>query len=153
MRTASKSPRRVAAVAMAVGKRTLPRYGHRFSRHDSVLAQHFACLVLRQFFRADYRGIDSLIPAVIGRPSNVLPVDPWRWLMATDFDEETYGQRRQVETGMFMLKRHQGAALGARTEATRRNEMALMAVTQNILIVRTEELSYKALPTPLMLRN
>jgi hypothetical protein len=320
MCTASKSPRRVAAVAMAVGKRTLPRYGHRFSRHDYVLAQLFACLVLRQFFRTDYRGIveiledwselrdilelqkekkrklphfttlqkaeqrlctdllirklltqtvalfhrhelpgadaepeayvvelaaadstgfvlqrasryyicrrsrapdlwqtttyrsfaklgvivdcdthlilaihcgmgprpdvdelkpllegmcfnavperlvadggydsqhnhrllrevygvESLIPAVIGRPSNTLPADPWRWLMATDFDEETYGQRWQVETVMFMLKCHQGSALTARTEVTRRSEMALMAVTHNILIVRPEELFYKA---------
>jgi len=318
MCTASKSPRKVAAVAMAVGKRTLPQYGHRFSRHDYLLAQHFACLVLRQFFRTDYRGIveilkdwselreilelkklphfttlqkaearlltdplvrklltqtvaafhrhelcegeadreayvvelaaadstgfvlqrasryficrrarapdlrqtatyrtyaklalivdcethlilathcgmgprpdvdelqpllegmcanavperlladggydsqhnhrllrdgygiESLIPAVIGRPSDVLPTDGWRWLMATEFDEETYGQRWQVETVMFMLKRHQGAALRALTEATRRSEMALMAVTHNILIVRPEELFYKAEPS------
>jgi hypothetical protein len=49
-----------------------------------------------------------------------------------------------VETGIFMLKRHQGAALKARTEATRRSEMALMAVTHNMLIVHTQELFYKA---------
>ena len=61
MCTASKSPRKVAAVALAVGRRTLPKYGHRFSRHDFTLAQHFACLVLRQFFRTDYRGIVAIL--------------------------------------------------------------------------------------------
>ena len=321
MSTASKSPRRVAAVAMAVGNRMLPRYGHRFSRHDFLLVQHFACLVLRKFFRTDYRGIvailddwpsgrellalkktphfttlhkaerrlltnplirklltqtvaafhehelpttdairevyaielaaadstgfmldqasryfirrrsrapniwqtttyrrfgklaiivdcdthlilathcrlgprpdvdqlkpllrgmcsnavpavlaadggydsqfnhrllreeydiESLIPAVHGRPTDKLPADPWRYLMATEFDEETYGQRWQVETVMFMIKQHQGAALTARTYQTRRREMGLMAITHNIMIVVLEELFYKASLSPLI---
>ena len=315
MSTASKSPRRVAFVAMAVGNRMLPRYGHRFSRHDYLLVQHFACLVLRKFYRTDYRGIvailedwpsgrellalkktphfttlqkaerrlltdvlirkyltqtvaafhdhgpptidakrqayvielaaadstgfsldrasryyvrrrsrapniwqtttyrrfgklaivvdcdthlilathrglgprpdvdqlkpllegmcanavleilaadggydsqfnhrllregygiESLIPAVHGRPTDKLPVDPWRCLMATEFDEETYGQRWQVETVMFMIKQHQGAALTARTYQTRRREMGLMAITHNIMIVLLAELFYRA---------
>ena len=46
---------------MAVGNRTLPRYGHRFSRHDYELAQLFACIVLRKFFRTDYRGIIAIL--------------------------------------------------------------------------------------------
>jgi len=57
MSTVSKSPRRVAAVALDIGRRTFPTYGHRFSRKDFTLPQLFACLVLRQFFNADYRGI------------------------------------------------------------------------------------------------
>ncbi len=51
----------VAAVALAIGDRTLPRYGHRYSRHDFQLAQLFACLVLRKFFRTDYRGIVAIL--------------------------------------------------------------------------------------------
>ncbi len=319
MSTACKSPRKVAAVALAIGDRTLPRYGHRYSRHDFQLAQLFACLVLRKFFRTDYRGIvailqdwplvreklrlnktphfttlqkaerrlltdplirklltqtvqtlhdhgrpsidagttahrielaaadstgfmldrasryfitrrsrapniyqttqyrrfaklaivvdcdthlilathrgmgprpdvdqlkpqlermctnavpqrlvadggydsqhnhhllrevyniDSLIPAVHGRPTDGLPTNRWRYLMATQFDEETYGQRWQVETVMFMLKHHQGAALTAHSYHTRRREMGLMAVTHNIMILRPIKLFYKASLSP-----
>lgn len=32
--------------------------------------------------------------------------------MATNFDDETYGQRWQVETVMLMIKRHQGEHVG-----------------------------------------
>ncbi len=315
MSTACKSPRKVAAVALAIGDRTLPQYGHRYSRHDFQLAQLFACLVLRKFFRTDYRGIvailqdwplvreklrlnktphfttlqkaerrlltdplirklltqtietfydhgrpsinasntahsielaaadstgfmldrasryfitrrsrapnlyqttqyrrfaklgividcdthlilathrgmgprpdvdqlkpllksmctnavpqrlvadggydsqhnhrllrenynkESIIPATLGRPTDKLPTDRWRYLMATAFDEETYGQRWQVETVMFMLKQHQGSSLTAHTYHTRRREMGLMAVTHNILILRPIKLFSKA---------
>lgn len=51
----------VAAVALAIGDRMLPQYGHRYSRHDFQLAQLFACLVVRKFFRTDYRGIVAII--------------------------------------------------------------------------------------------
>ncbi len=78
------------------------------------------------------------------------PTDRWRSLMATEFDEETYGQRWQVETVMFMLKQHQGAALTAHTYHTRRREMGLMAVTHNILILRLIKLFYRALPSPFL---
>ncbi len=64
MSTACKSPRMVAAVALAVGDRTLPRYGHRYppqADHDFQLAQLFACLGLRKFFRTDYRGIVAIL--------------------------------------------------------------------------------------------
>ena len=303
MSTASKSPRKVAAVALEVGRRSLPRYSHRYSRRDYTLAQLFALLVLRQLFKTDYRGItaylhdwptlqqdlglkkvphfttlqkaerrlfaaarvqrllshtvglyhgdeadeqpaahhidqaaadgtgfethqasryfvrrrsrdpsnawqttryrdfakliiavdcashlilathrgkgprpdvdqlddllagwcsnvvldqlladagfdsahnhqtlrdmgiESIIPAAIGRPTENLPTDPWRWLMATDFDEESYGQRWQSETVMFMLKQHQGEALSARKYHTRRREMALRCITHNVMIV------------------
>ena len=61
MSITSKSPRRVAAVALDVGRSALPRYGHRFSRQDFVLAQLFACLVLRKFHKTDYRGIVAIL--------------------------------------------------------------------------------------------
>ena len=88
--------------------------------------------------------IESLIPAVHGQPTTRLPINRWRYLMATEFDEETYCQRWQVETVMFMLKQHQGAALTAHTYQTRRREMGLMAVTHNIMIIRSIKLFYKA---------
>ena len=93
-------------------------------------------------------GIESLIPAVHGRPTDALPTDRWRWLMAVNFDEETYGQRWQVETVMSMIKQHLGSSISARTDGTRHREMALMAITHNILIVLPEELFYKAFLTP-----
>jgi len=306
MSTASKSPRKVAAVALMTGSRTLPPYSHQFSRHDFTLAQLFACLVLRKFFKAGYRdicaylddwptlrqdlglektphfttlqkaerkllrdplirkmltqtvdlahsqdvreadqpraahivecvavdstgfeggrcsryfvrrrsrapnlwqtttyrrfgklgiavdcdthlilathrgqgprpdvdqllpllegfclnaipeqvladagydsemnhellrdylGIDSIIPATSGRPTDKLPTGKYRYLMQTEFDDESYGQRWQSETVMFMLKQHQGDALTARKYQTRRREMGLMCVTHNIMIV------------------
>lgn len=307
MSTVSKSPRKVAAVALEVGSRTLPQYGHRCSRRDFTLPQLFACLVLRKFFNADYRGItailedmpalrddlglgrvphfttlqkqekrllrdaqvrallgqsvalyhgldgsdeqdggadavgvervavdstgfetdrcsryfvrrksrekglwqtttyrrfaklglatdcenhlilathcgrgprpdvdqllplmegfcgnalpeqiladagydseanhellreylevESVIPPAVGRPTQKLPAGKWRWLMATSFDEEAYGQRWQAETVMFMLKQHQGEALAARKYQTRRREMGLMCVTHNIMVL------------------
>ena len=305
MSTASKSPRKVAAVAFETGSRMLPDYSHRFSRHDFTLAQLFACLVLRKFFKAGYRdicaylddwptlrqdlgldktphfttlqkaerkllrdarirkmltqtidlalsrdvreasqprethmvervavdstgfeggrcsryfvrrrsrapdawqtttyrrfgklgiavdcdthlilathrgqgprpdvdqllpllegfclnaipeqiladagydsemnhellreylGIDSIIPATSGRPTDSLPTGKYRFLMQTEFDDESYGQRWQAETVMFMLKQHQGDALTARTYQTRRREMGLMCLTHNITI-------------------
>ena len=311
MSTTSKSPRKVAAVALAIGTRTLPTYSHRCSRKDFTQPQLFACLVLRQFFRTDYRGIvamlddwpalckiiglskaphfttlqkaenrllrdtqvhallsasielyhglgpwsdgkpaqvvsveitaadstgfaldrasryfikrrnrsdktssnphyqtttyrrfgklgividcdrhlilsthrsrgprpdvdqlqplldnfcdhvipdcmlldagydseanherlrerlgiTSWIPPTAGRPTDKLPAGKWRWLMATAFDEELYGQRWQVETVMYMIKCRQGAALRARKYQTRRREMGLMSITHNIMIL------------------
>lgn len=54
--------------------------------------------------------------------------------MACDFSDEDYGQRWQSQTVMFMLKQHQGDALTACSRHARNREMALMAVTHNILI-------------------
>ncbi|QNN23189.1 transposase [Planctomycetales bacterium ZRK34] len=68
--------------------------------------------------------------------------------MATAFDDETYGQRWQVETVMFMLKRHFGSALTSRKYQTRRREMNLRAVTHNLMILRFAELFYRAFLTP-----
>ena len=83
----------------------------------------------------EHLGVESVIPAAIGRPTQRLPTGRWRCLMATDFDEEAYGQRWQVETVAFMLKRHQGAALTARKPDSRDRELGLIAVTHNIMIV------------------
>ena len=61
MSTTSKSPRKVALVALEVGKEALPAYCHRFSPKVFTQPQLFACLVLKEFFKADYRGIMGIL--------------------------------------------------------------------------------------------
>ena len=61
MSRTSKSPRTVALEALSTAREALPQYSSRFSRHDFTLAQHFACLVLKSFFRTDYRGIAAIL--------------------------------------------------------------------------------------------
>ena len=61
MSTTSKSPRKVALVALEVGKEALPTYCHRFSPKVFTQPQLFVCLVLREFFRTDYRGIMGIL--------------------------------------------------------------------------------------------
>jgi len=58
-------------------------------------------------------GIESINPAQIGRTTENPPTDKWHWLMASEFDDESYGQRWRCETMMFML------SLSARTHHTR----------------------------------
>src|SRR5262249_20700301 len=53
----SKSPLRVAREALAVASRTLRPFAHRFSPKTYTQPQLFACLVLKAFFKTDYRGI------------------------------------------------------------------------------------------------
>ena len=84
----------------------------------------------------EYLGIESVIPAKIGRPTNKLPKGKWRRLMATNFNDESYGQRWQVETVMHMLKSRLGDALTARTYHARNREMGLMPLAHNLMIVR-----------------
>jgi hypothetical protein len=57
----SKSPIQVGLEALDVGQRCLPPYAHRFSPHVYTQPQLFACLVLKTFFRLDYRGITVLL--------------------------------------------------------------------------------------------
>lgn len=61
MSTTSKSPRKVALVALDIGKQALPEYCHRFSPKVFTQPQLFACLVLKQFFKTDYRGIAGIL--------------------------------------------------------------------------------------------
>ena len=61
MSTTSKSPRKVALVALEVGKDALPSYCHRFSPKVFTQPQLFACLVLKEFFKTDYRGIMGIL--------------------------------------------------------------------------------------------
>jgi Transposase DDE domain len=57
----SKSPIQVGLEALAIGQRCLRPYAHKFSPHTYTQPQLFACLVLKTFFRTDYRGISELL--------------------------------------------------------------------------------------------
>jgi hypothetical protein len=71
----SKSPKRILQVAHAIGQQRLPAYSHRFSPKKFTLPQLFACLVLKEFLRLDYRKLSALLEdapslaAVIGLSS------------------------------------------------------------------------------------
>jgi len=58
---ATKSPLALAQEALSAGEAALPTRSSKFSRQDFRPAQIFAILVLRQFFKTDYRGIVRLL--------------------------------------------------------------------------------------------
>ena len=69
MATTSKSPKRILRVAHAVGKQRLRTYWHKYSPKKFTLPQLFACLVLKEFLRLDYRKLSALLedaPALAG---------------------------------------------------------------------------------------
>src|SRR5262249_19004713 len=53
----SKSPRNVLQSALSVARGSLPAYAHKYSPKTFTLHQLFACLVLKSFLKADYRGV------------------------------------------------------------------------------------------------
>src|ERR1700740_2421689 len=57
----SKSPRTVAMVALAAGKEAFSDYSHVYSPKKFTQPQLFACLVLKEFEKKDYRGIRQLL--------------------------------------------------------------------------------------------
>src|SRR5215472_4389104 len=59
--TTSKSPLRVLLMAYEIGKSSLRLYGHHFSPKKFTQPQLFACLVLKEFLRLDYRGLSMLL--------------------------------------------------------------------------------------------
>jgi len=62
--TTSKSPLRVLLTAFEVGKSALRPYAHRFSPKKFTQPQLFACLVLKEFLKLDYRGLSMLLKAL-----------------------------------------------------------------------------------------
>lgn len=61
MTRTSKSPKAVALVAYATAQRTLPPFSHLKSPKKFTQPQLVACLVLKEFFRTDYRGIMEIL--------------------------------------------------------------------------------------------
>ena len=88
----------------------------------------------------DEMGIRSVIPAVIGRPSDGPPKGRHRRSMKARFkrkaDAGVYGQRAQSETVNSMMKRNLGEYLRSVLEPRRRQEMLLRSLTHNLLLGR-----------------
>jgi hypothetical protein len=61
MSTLTKSPVQVARQALAVGAQALRRYAHKHSPRKFTQPQLFSCLVLKSFFKTDYRGLRQLL--------------------------------------------------------------------------------------------
>ena len=57
MALTSKSPKAVVLAALATARRALPEHAHRCSPKKFTQHQLFACLVLKNFLRTDYRGL------------------------------------------------------------------------------------------------
>lgn len=87
------------------------------------------------------RGVRTLIPATIGRPTRNRLSGYWRRQMQSRLHLTRYGQRWQVETVNSMLKRLQGSALRARTYQSQRRETLLRAITHNVMILRRNRFS------------
>jgi transposase len=91
----------------------------------------------------------TTIPPKHGRPTKKLPKTKYRREMRTNFDEENYGQRWQVETVFSMIKRNFGSALRARKYWSQCREMMLLVLTHNLAIIQlVKELFYRAFLTP-----
>ena len=57
MSVTSKSPKAVLIRALKVAQRSLPAYRHKYSPKKFTQHQLFACLVLKNFLKTDYRGV------------------------------------------------------------------------------------------------
>jgi transposase len=85
----------------------------------------------------EVRGVRSVIPAAIGRPSVKPPGGRWRRRMKARLNKDycQYGQRWQAETGFSMIKRRLGSEVAARSYWSQCRELMLLAVVHNLLIL------------------
>jgi hypothetical protein len=90
------------------------------------------------------RGVRTLIPPLIGRPTDKRPNGYWRGQMSDRLHLTRYGQRWQVETVNSMLKRLMGSALRARQYWSQIRETVLRAITHNVMILRRIQVFYRA---------
>lgn len=115
MAITSKSPKAVARAALAAAQRTLPFYTHPNSPKKFTQHQLFACLVLKNFFKTDYRGIvahladDSALREVLGldcvphfttlqkASRHLLASAPVRRVLESTIRMH-YGRRRRIES-------------------------------------------------------
>lgn len=82
------------------------------------------------------RGVRSVIPAKIGRPTSKPPSGRHRRRMKQRLDKRYghYGQRWQAETGFSMFKRRIGDVVYARSYWTQCEELFLKAITFNLML-------------------
>jgi hypothetical protein len=60
-RPMTKSPLKLARMALSVAQESIPAYSSKFSRKDFTQHQHFALMALREFLKADYRGLEQIL--------------------------------------------------------------------------------------------
>jgi hypothetical protein len=99
-------------------------------------------------YARDVCGIRTLIPPLIGRPTDKPPSGYWRRQMKSRLHTTRYTQRWQVETVNSMLKRLLDSALRARTYWSQCRELVLRAITHNLMIVRRLRVFYRASRVP-----
>jgi hypothetical protein len=87
-------------------------------------------------YAREQRGVRSVMPAAIGRPSNKPPTGRYRRRMRQRLDKDycQYGQRWQAETGFSMIKRRLGSGLGGRTYQSQCREIMLLVLTFNLML-------------------
>lgn len=95
-------------------------------------------------FAREQKGVRSLIPPLIGRPTKKPPSGYWRRQMKSRLHLTRYSQRWQAETVNSMLKRLLGSALRARRYWSQHREIFLRAITLNIMILRRRKDFYRA---------
>ena len=93
-------------------------------------------------------GIRSLIPPLIGRPTDKPPSGYWRRQMKARLHTTRYGQRWQVETVNSMLKRLLDSALRARKRWNQYREIVLRTLALNVMILRKLKVFYRATRSP-----
>jgi hypothetical protein len=87
-------------------------------------------------YAREQRGVRSVMPAKIGRPSAKPPTGRYRRRMRQRLNKDycQYGQRWQAETGNSLLKRRLGAAINARSYPTQCRDLMLFVLTYNIML-------------------
>lgn len=97
-----------------------------------------------RLLREDH-GIQSIIPAGIGRPTSSLPTGRYRRLMKQRFARRTYRHRSQVETVISMLKRNLDGCVRSRGYWSQARELPLKVITHNVMILLFgKEVFYRA---------
>ena len=100
-------------------------------------------------------GVRSIIPPLIGRPTDKPPPTYWRRhmkrLLRTKQSRRAcgYTQRWQAETAISMLKRNLGSALRGKTANSRKRDLWLKVLTHDIMILRRPRGSRRSRMTPL----
>lgn len=95
MRSLSKSPTALCRQALGVAQEALPLYSSRYSRRDYTQHQLFAILVLRHFFKTDYRGVCQLL-SDLPELRNVLGIEK-----TPHYSTLCYAEKRLLKKGLW----------------------------------------------------
>jgi hypothetical protein len=87
-------------------------------------------------YAREQRGVRSVMPAAIGRPTAKLPTGRYRRLMKRRLNKDycRYGQRWQAETGFSMIKRRLGSYVRGHSYGSQCRDLMLLAITYNIML-------------------